>query len=92
MIFNMRDLPIKAKLITMMTITAGVGILLMATIISINEAISKHNTIITELSTLAEVIGSRSTGSITFNDPRTALENLNALSVKKNIIYAVIFQ
>ncbi|MEE9423924.1 MAG: CHASE sensor domain-containing protein, partial [Methylococcales bacterium] len=88
---RLRNLPIKTKLIAMMTITASVAMLLMATVVLINEAITKRDAIIAELSTLAEVIGSRSTGSLTFNDPRTALENLNALAVKQNIIYAVIF-
>ncbi len=45
-----------------------------------------------ELATLAEVIGSRSTGSLAFNDPRTAIENLNALAIKKDIVYAAIYQ
>ncbi len=88
---RLRNLPIKTKLIAMMTITASVAILLMAIVILINEAITKRDAIIAELSTLAEVIGSRSTGSLTFNDPRTALENLNALAVKQNIIFAAIF-
>ena len=88
---RLRNLPIKTKLMAMMTITASVAMLLMAIVILINEAITKRDAIIAELSTLAEVIGSRSTGSLTFNDPRTALENLNALSVKQNIIYAAIF-
>ncbi len=87
---NLHNRPIKTKLIAMMTITASVGILFMATAIIINEAMTKRETIVTELTTLAEVIGSRSTGSLTFNDPITALENLNALKAKKNIIYAAI--
>jgi signal transduction histidine kinase len=87
----MHNLPIKTKLIAMMMITATIAMLLMATVILINEAITKRDAIIAELATLAEVIGSRSTGSLTFNDPRTALENLNALAVKQNIIYAAIF-
>ncbi len=88
---RMHNLPIKTKLIAMMMITATIAMLLMATVILINEAITKRDAIIAELATLAEVIGSRSTGSLTFNDPRTALENLNALAVKQNIIYAAIF-
>jgi signal transduction histidine kinase len=87
---NLRNKPIKTKLIAMMMITASIGIVFMATAIIIYEAMTNRETISSELSTLAEVIGSRSTGSLTFNDPSTALENLTALKVNKNIIYAVI--
>jgi len=89
---RLRNLPIKAKLIAMMTITASIGILSMAIVITVNEAITKRDAIADELSTLAKLIGSRSTGSLTFNDPKTAKENLNALSIKENIIFAAIFQ
>jgi len=92
MMFNMRNLSIKTKLIVMMTVTTGVGVLFMAIIVSINEAIIRHEAITTELSTLAEVIGSQSTGAIEFNDLKTAIENLNALSAKQNIIYAAIMK
>lgn len=87
---SIRNLSIKAKLIFMMTITTGISILFMAFIISINAVLVKHDSITTELLTLAEVIGSQSTGAIEFDDPNTAREYLNALSVKKNIIYAAI--
>ncbi len=88
--FALQHIPIKAKLIAMMMITASIGIVIMATAIVVNEAQTKRETIVTELTTLAEVIGSRSTGSLTFNDPRTATENLSALQINKNVIYAEI--
>ena len=87
---NLSNRPIKFKLIAMMTITASVGILIMAAAIIVNEVMTKREVIATELTTLADVIGSRSTGSLTFNDPRTALENLYALQANKNIVYAEI--
>ncbi len=40
--------------------------------------------------TLADALGSRSTGALTFYDPATGTEILNALSLKSDIIYAVI--
>ncbi len=89
---TLRNLPIKAKLIAMMMLTASIGILVMAVVISINEAVTMRHDIEAELTTLAQVIGSRSTGSLSFNDPRTANENLNALAMKKDIMYAAIYQ
>ena len=89
---QLRNLPIKTKLIAMMMLSASIGILVMAIVISINEAVTLRHDIEAELATLAEVIGSRSTGSLAFNDPRTANENLNALAMKKDIVYAAIYQ
>lgn len=88
----LRNLPIKTKLIAMMMLAASIGIFVMAIVISINEAVTMRNDIEAELATLTQVIGSRSTGSLTFNDPRTAVENLNALAIKKDIVYAAIYQ
>lgn len=88
----LRNLPIKAKLIAMMMLTASIGIVVMAVVISINEAVTMRHDIEAELTTLAQVIGSRSTGSLSFNDPRTANENLNALAMKRDIMYAAIYQ
>ncbi|KJV05976.1 sensor histidine kinase [Methylocucumis oryzae] len=89
---GLQQLSIKTKLIAMMMLSASIGIVAMAVAISINEAVSMHQDIEAELSTLAQIIGSRSTGSLTFNDPKTANENLHALAIKKEIIYAAIFQ
>ncbi|MEQ1546225.1 ATP-binding protein [Methyloglobulus sp.] len=89
---TLRNLPIKTKLIAMMMLSASIGIFVMAVVISINEAVTMRHDIEAELATLAQVIGSRSTGSLTFNDPRTANENLNALATKKDIVYAAIYQ
>lgn len=51
-----------------------------------------RNDIEAELTTLAKIVGSRSVGSLAFNDPKTAIENLNALAIKKDIVYAAIYQ
>ncbi len=89
---ELRNLPIKTKLIAMMMLTASIGIFVMAIVISINEAITMRHDIEAELATLAKVIGSRSIGSLSFNDPKTAIENLNALAIKNDIVYAAIYQ
>ncbi len=88
----LENLPIKMKLIAMMMITSCIAMLLMALAIAINEAVTEHDSLKKELESLALVIGSRSTGSLTFNDSSTATENLGALQVKDNIVYAAIFQ
>ena len=89
---KLRDLPIKTKLIAMMMLSASIGIFVMALVISINEAVTMRNDIQAELTTLSKIIGSRSIGSLTFNDPKTAIENLTSLAIKSDIVYAAIYQ
>ena len=89
---RLQNLPIKMKLIAMMMITSSAALLLMALAIAVNEAITERDTLERELATLAQVIGSRSTGALTFNDSRTATENLISLQANNNIVYAAIFQ
>jgi two-component system, sensor histidine kinase and response regulator len=84
------SLPIKLKLMFIMMLTSGVAVLCMAIASLIDEAVTERQSIRNQLETLAQMIGSRSTGALTFDDRRTAEENLNALEVKLNIVYAVI--
>lgn len=84
------SLPIKHKLMIIMMVTSSVAVLFMAIAILIDEAVKERQSIRNQLDTLAQIIASRSTGALTFHDRRTAEENLNALSVKANIVYAVI--
>lgn len=85
-----RHLRITQKLMIIMMITSMLAVLFMAIAMMINEAVKERRSIVNQLETLAQVIGSRSTGALAFDDRRTAEENLNALSVKSNIVYAVI--
>lgn len=86
----LRSLPIKHKLMVIVIITTSIALVSMAILISINEALSERQSIEKQLQTLAEVIGSRSTADITFNDDRSARENLSALAAKGNIERAFI--
>jgi signal transduction histidine kinase len=90
--WRFRRLSIKHKLMAIMLVTSGIALLLMALGILLKEAVNERRSIQEQLATLAEVIASRSTAALTFNDKRTAEENLSALKVKLNIVYAVIEQ
>lgn len=85
-----KTMSIKHKLILIMMTTSSTAIFLMALIVIINQAINSQRTIQQQLVTLADVLGSRSTGALTFDDPATGTEILNALALKSNVIYAVI--
>lgn len=73
-----------------MLATSCTAIILMACLVVINQAINSQRTVQQQLIILADALGSRSTGALTFNDPATGAEILNALSLKSDIIYAVI--
>lgn len=85
-----RDLRITHKLMIIMMLTSSVAVLIMAIAMVINQAVKESRTIANQLETLAQIIGSRSTGALAFDDQRTAEENLHALSAKSIIVYAVI--
>ncbi len=85
-----RDLRITHKLMIIMMITSSVAVLIMAVAMVINQAVKESRAVANQLETLAQIIGSRSTSALAFDDPRTAEENLHALAAKSNIVHAVI--
>jgi signal transduction histidine kinase len=94
----LRALSIKHKLRVITMITTGTAVCSMAIAIGFNEVIQQRSFIYEkrkeQLSVLADVIGSRSTAALTFNDQSTAAENLDALSIlqaQDNIVFAAIF-
>ncbi|MFO1351640.1 MAG: CHASE sensor domain-containing protein [Gammaproteobacteria bacterium] len=91
----LQSLSVTRKLLAIMLITAFSVASLMAVIIVINETLNQkrsiHENRIEQLTTLADVVGSRSTAALTFDDPNAALENLNALRADPNILSAAIF-
>lgn len=86
----LKTLSIKHKLMLIMMVTSSTAIFLMAFFVVINQAINSQRAIAQQLTTLADVLGSRSTGALSFDDPATAMEILNGLALKSNIIYAAI--
>jgi len=81
---------LKRKLMLIMMTTSCTAIILMALLVIVNQAVNSQRAIQQQLITLADVLGSRSTGALTFDDSDTAIEILDALALKSNIIYAVI--
>ncbi len=87
---SIKSMSLKRKLIMIMMATSCTAIILMALLVMVNQAINSQRTIQQQLITLADVLGSRSTGAITFDDQATGKEILSALAAKPHIIYAVI--
>lgn len=87
-----KSLSIKRKLMLIMMTTSATAIFLMAFLVVINQAINSQHAIRQQLITLADVLGTRSTGALSFDDPTTGEEILNGLALKSNVTFAVIEQ
>jgi len=86
-----RDLSIKSKLTSIMMLISVVALLLSCASFIIYDQICSRRTMIQELSSLSEIVGSNSTAAITFNDQESAKEILSALSARPNIISAGLY-
>lgn len=87
---TLKSMSIKHKLMLIMMATSSAAIVLMALLVVINQALNSQRVTQQQLNTLADVLGSRSTGALTFDDSVTGNEILNGLALKSNVVYAVI--
>ena len=93
MIFSsFRHYTIKNKLTVIIMLAASVGLLLASISISAYDVYRFKREMKNELIQLSEIIGYSCTAALIFDDPTTAIEALQALQVKKNIIGAEIYQ
>ncbi len=88
----MRVFSIKHKLMLITMASSALALLLIASAFLTYEWFSVRRMMVQDLSTLAEIIGSQSTGAITFGYNRDAEEILKALSAKKHIEAAAVYQ
>ncbi len=86
-----RDISIKSKLSTIILTTSAIVLLLASSAFVTNELFSLRRSIVTDLSTVADIIGLNSSGAILFFDSTSAQENLNALTAKPHILRAHLF-
>jgi len=87
-----RDLPLKRKLIAIIALASGVGLLL-SYLIDISIQGARHrDTLVSQLSAIAEVIANNSVSAIQFEDPAAATATLNASSNRSEIVGAWILR
>ncbi len=86
-----KNLSLRHKLTGMILATSGLMILLISTILIVNEAISARESVIHNISALAGVTALNSTAALTFDDDETATELLNALKIEPHILGAAIY-
>ena len=86
-----RNLGIKKKLILVNLVSIGVALFLGCGVFFVYEVITFPKKMVSDLSTLASIIGSNSSGALLFDDPDTAFENLASLKANSHIVSAVLY-
>ena len=80
--------PIQRKLTAIMVATSSLALLLASITFGLNDILSSSRILISQTSTLADVIGRNSTAALTFHDPAAATETLAALRSETHILSA----
>lgn len=85
-------LSIKRKLTLIIMLTSTVALLLACVAFLSYELITFRNTIVQNVSILAEVIGANCRAALVFHDPQSAEETLAALAAERHIVSAEIYE
>jgi uncharacterized membrane protein affecting hemolysin expression len=86
-----QDLPIRRKLRLLIVATGSIALVLASVTLLILKSMDLRKETLTEISTLAEVIGATTTAALTFQDRSAAEETLSALRADKRIVVAAVF-
>ena len=91
MAFSLRDTPIKRKLMLVILLTSSLALVLMGSTLITYELMRFRRSLVSNMSVLAQVIGSNSTASLAFQDRKSAEEMLAALSAESQVAAAAIY-
>ena len=91
MIFSLRDTPIKRKLMLVILLTSAFALLLMGSALITYELLTFRRSLVANMTVLAQIIGSNSTGALAFQDPKSAHEILGALAAEHQISKTAIY-
>jgi signal transduction histidine kinase len=86
-----QDISIKRKLTAIIMIASTVALLLVSAGFVSYELFTFRQSMADDLSTIAQIVGNQSTAALTYGDQATAKEILNALSAKKHIVAAALY-
>ncbi|MBK7673871.1 MAG: response regulator [Candidatus Accumulibacter sp.] len=84
------DLPLRRKLMLMIALTAGAGLLISTLLFAISEIEDNREAELAKLTGMAEVLAASTAPAIAFDDARTAAEALAGLRVRPEFIQAAI--
>jgi signal transduction histidine kinase len=86
-----RDLPIRRKLTVIIMATSSAALFLACAAFVLHDLVNFRSQLVSDLTTLARIVGSNSTGAILFNDPARAGETLGALEAERHVMWACIY-
>ena len=82
----LRDVPLKRKLTIISMVTSGVALVLACGVIAVGELAKARDAMLTEVLTLAQMIGDNSAAALTFGDPESAEQTLRSLGADQHIV------
>jgi PAS domain S-box-containing protein len=91
MIKKLRNTPIQRKLMSVILLSCAIVVLLMSTAYIIFEYFTFRDTLKNQVSTLAAVVASNSSGALAFDVPRDAYEILDGLKAEPHIVAAALY-
>jgi signal transduction histidine kinase/ActR/RegA family two-component response regulator len=91
-VFRLQDISIKRKLTLIVMVASTVALMLVSSGFVVFEVITHRQVMTSDLSALAEIIGNQSTATLVYDDKAAAEEILKALSAKKHVMAAGLYQ
>jgi len=82
---------IKQKLNLIIILTSWITLLVASIAFMAKDILTFRQTLINDTSSLAQVIGTNSSGALVFDDRRAAEKNLSALNAKPHVVFACIY-
>ena len=89
--FDLRDLPIRKKLRSVIMLTCGAALLLACGAFAGYEWITFRHTMPRQQDTLAEIVGANCAAAVVFNDEKSAERTLSALQAEPHIVAACLY-
>lgn len=86
-----RDLSVSRKLVAIQLITAGVFALLLTSAVSIGQRSAIESSRLTELKSIADLIGYNSLAPLDFQDPDAGMQVLKSLSAEPSMVVAAVY-
>lgn len=88
---SLRNTPIKRKLTLFILLTTSFALIFMGSALITYEVVTFRRTLASNISVLAQIVGSNTTAALAFDDPKNAREVLGALSAERQITAAAIY-
>ena len=88
---RLRDMSIRHKLLAIIMLTSSVALLLACTAFAAYDWLSTRESLVSRLTTMADVVGANSTAALLFDSPADANETLSALRAEPHIVAAAVF-